>query len=81
MRVEMIYLKWMDSLAFSDRTVLDVALEARCLPTETCGFLLREDKHSITIGQTIFSFEGDHPQEIDNYIVIPKGWIVERKEY
>lgn len=79
--MRIIYLKWMDAASYSDRKPLDLALEDSCLVVETAGFVLREDMKSITVLQSLFHYLDKHHEEADNYIVIPKGWIIERKNY
>lgn len=79
--MKIVYLKWMDAASYSKREHIAQALEDGTYEVETAGFILRENRRSITVLQSLFHSPGKLEDEVDNYIVIPKGWILERKTY
>lgn len=75
MKFPITYALWRDATSVSEWTDYD-QIDGECHLIETCGFLVKETKDTITIA-------GSHDPigcTAGDYISIPKSWILERAE-
>lgn len=70
---EALYLEWVDASAGQGWTNPEELPEP--LLMKTLGFIVKEDKHLITITQGVDIRQG----AIMGFLIIPKGWIRKRK--
>ena len=79
--MKIVKVKWLDVVTNCERDPLPHAMMAELGIWETVGFLIYEDEETIKLAHMIGDIPYAPTKTVSDYSVIPKGCIVERKEY
>jgi len=77
----LVKLKWQDIMTYGDKKPLGEAMCAQLATCETVGFLIYEDKKQIILAHNIFDIPECPQKFASEYSVIPKGCVIERRDY
>jgi len=76
--MNIVSVKWIDIMTYSERTPLSVAKESKFAMCETVGYLVYEDSSKIILAHSIQNIPDCPEPFVSDYTVIPDGCIIER---
>jgi hypothetical protein len=77
--MNVVSIKWIDIMTYSEMTPLSVAKDAKFAMCETVGYLVYEDDSKVILAQSLKNIPDCPEPFVSEYTVIPDGCIIERK--
>jgi len=79
-KYKIVEVKWIDAQSSLDSITLSELSKSKLAITNSCGYLIHEDKEKIILGFMLFGVNWEGEDLIKHYQIIPKGMIKSIKQ-